>query len=286
MKLWILGGQGLLGCALQQTCTSKQIDYVATGSDVNVSEKSQLRKFLRSKEGEGVTHLINCAALADVDRCQREPELAFRVNAIGPGNVGEVAARVKLKVVHISSDYVFGGQGSRPYLETDPCAPMGVYAQTKWEGEKNLIDACPSACIVRSSWLFGKGGKNFISSILQKIQKEEVIRVVSDQRGRPTFAPDLAEAILSLLCHSGIFHFANHGEVSRFQMAEKILHHARQIELPFACRELIPVESTFFQAAAPRPQYCVLNTEKAAGVLGAHPRSWEEAFKEYIAHAI
>lgn len=286
MKLWILGANGLLGSALTRLCKAKLIEYVATGRDVDITHLSQLKKFLRSKEAQGITHLINCAAYTDVDRAEKEPDLARAINATGPENAGLAANAIRAKVVHISTDYVFGGQSKKPYVETDPCQPTGVYAQTKWEGENNLLDVCPSACIIRSSWFFGSKGKNFISSLLDKIRSEEVLRIVSDQRGRPTFVEDLSHAVLALLCHSGIFHFANEGDVSRFQMAEKILQHVRHLELPIVCRELIPVESSYFPAAAKRPAYSVLSTDKVAGVLGFQPRPWEEAMKEYVRHAL
>ncbi len=286
MKLWILGANGMLGSSLVRLCKERLIEHTATGRECDISQLSQLKKLLHSEEGQGVTHLINCAAYTNVDMAEKEPEAARQVNALGPENVGLAANAISAKVIHISTDYVFGGEIKRPLVETDPCNPVGVYARTKREGEKNLLEVCPSACIIRSSWIFGQKGKNFISSFLDRIRQDEVLRVISDQRGRPTFAEDLAEAILSMLCHSGIFHFANEGDVSRFQMAEKILQHARQLEIPLACRELIPVDSSFFPTAAKRPPYSVLNTDKIAALLGAKPRPWEEAMKDYFRYAL
>lgn len=286
MKIWILGGRGLLGSTLAKACLRQNLPFVSTGKEVDIRKEKSLQKFLDTKEAEGVTHVVNCAALADVDRCHLEPELAFEVNSLGPAILGKEARKKGLHVLHISSDYVFGGQGSKPYQETDPGHPFGVYAETKWAGEQALLQELDQACVLRTSWLFGKGGKNFISSLLKKIQTDEEIPVAFDQLGRPTFAADLADVILKLLPYSGIFHFANRGAISRFQMAEKILSLAKELSMPIVCRRLIPVKAAFFPSAAPRPSYCVLSTEKIEKTLHITPRSWEDVLEEYITDAI
>lgn len=285
MKLWIVGSKGLLGRSLIQKCNDKNIEFVDTShEDVDITHLDQLKKF--SDETLSITHIINCAAFTNVDNAEKEPELAHAVNAIGPENIGIVAQRIGARAIHISTDYVFNGKGKRPYLETDDCEPIGVYGKTKLEGENNLLDVFPTACIIRSSWLFGNGGKNFISSILHRMRSDETLRVVSDQKGRPTLAVDLAEAVLSLLCHSGIFHFANYGEVSRFEMAQKIRERALSIDIPLVCREVLPVPTDFFPTPAKRPSYSVLSTNKIESLLGLRPRHWEEALVEYLAYAL
>ena len=283
MKLWIIGGNGLLGSSLKKLCASKLLEAVTTThDDVDITHIEQLKKFSHTPEAEGVTHIINCAAYTDVDRAEKEPEIAHLVNALGPENIGNVASRMDAKVVHISTDYVFGEGGTRPFTETDTCTPIGVYAKTKREGEINLLDVCPSACIIRSSWLFGKGGKNFISSMVNLFKKNRTLRVVSDQRGRPTFVEDLAESVLALLCHSGTFHFANTGDVSRYEMATKIHEAVKTLNVSLVCEEIIPVSSDEFPTPAKRPNYSVLNTQKVESVLGTSPRHWEHALKEYL----
>lgn len=283
MKLWIIGAKGMLGSTLRSLCQERLIENVATAhNQVDIARLEQIKKFSHSKEAEGITHIVNCAAYTDVDRAEKEADIAHAVNALGPENVGTIATELKIPVIHISTDYVFPGKSDRPYTEADPCQPISVYGKTKWEGENNLLDVCPSACIIRSSWLFGKRGKNFISSILDKMKKEKELRIVSDQKGRPTFARDLSEAILSMLCHTGIYHFANEGEVSRFQMAESMLFHALDLKIPILCRSLVPVTSDIFPSLAKRPAYSVLCTDKISSVLGDPPRHWESALKEYL----
>ncbi len=281
MKLWIIGAKGFLGSALAQACVNKNLEFIATGKeDVNITDLEQLKKILQTYEG--VTHIVNCAALTDLELAEKDPAQAFLVNATGAENVGIVAQAMNVKVIHISTDYVFDGELNRPYQESDECAPINVYAQSKWEGEKKLLRVCPSACVIRSSWLFGKGGKNFISSVFQKMQTDSVLKIVTDQRGRPTFVKDLADAILRLLSHSGIYHFANQGVVSRFDIAQEIFNQARTLNLKMVCQNLIPITSDVFPTLAKRPSYSVLNTKKVESVLKTPPRDWKEALHEYL----
>ncbi len=282
MKLWIIGAHGMVGSTLFHLCNERKIESVATGHEVDITHLDKLKKFAHSSEAREVTHLINCAAYTDVDGAEKEKELAYQINALGPENIGTIANQMNAKVLHLSTDYVFGKGGNRPFLETDPCHPVGVYAKTKWQGEQNLSDVCPSACILRTSWLFGKEGKNFISSLLKRMQTQESLQVVSDQRGRPTFVNDLAEAILSLLCHSGIYHFANSGAASRFEIAEAVFKQAKEYNFPLKCHSISPLLSDAFPTLAKRPLYSVLSTEKITALLGQPPRHWEEGFKEFL----
>lgn len=283
MKLWITGSKGLVGTALQKQCKDEQIDYVATSrEDVDISSLKHIKDFLHSPEGQSITHIINCAAYTHVDQAEKEPDLAHQINAIGPENLATIAHHLDLKLVHLSTDYVFGIEGNRPFKETDACQPASIYAQTKYEGEQRVLDAYPQACILRTSWVFGRGGKNFVSSLLDKIQKEEKIYVVSNQKNRLTYVHDLTQAILSLLCHSGIFHFANHGETSRFEVAHQMIQSAQDRGLPVACREVFAVNSSSFPQLAQRPLYSALDTTKIENLLGLTPRSWETTIQEFI----
>lgn len=286
MKLWITGSKGLVGSALQNRSLKEQIDCIATShQEVDIASTKHIKDFLHSSDGKNITHIINCAAYTHVDQAEKEPELAHQINAIGPENLGTVAHHLNLKLIHLSTDYVFGTQGSRPFKETDACEPASTYARTKYEGEQRLLDAYPQACVLRTSWVFGKGGKNFVSSILDKIQKEEKIYVVSDQRNRLTFVDDLTEAILALLCHSGIFHFANQGETSRYEVTQQMILCAQEKGLPITCREVFPVPSSNFPQLAQRPCYSALDTTKIEHLLGLSPRPWETTIKEYL-HAL
>jgi len=281
MKLWITGAQGFLGSALVKLCQTRTIPFIAAKKEeADVTNLDHLRQFV--KQALDVTHVINCAAFTDLDAAEKTPHLAFLVNALGAENIARVSQETSIKVIHISTDYVFDGHLNRPYIESDPCHPINVYAQTKWEGEKKVLEINPSVCLIRTSWLFGQGGKNFISSVFQKMQQELSIKVVSDQRGRPTFVQDLAEAILDLLDHSGIYHFANQGEVSRFEIAEEIRKRAMSLNIPLRCERVIPISSDDFPTPARRPFYSVLSTQKVESVLKQPPRAWTHALTEYL----
>ena len=283
MKLWITGSQGLVGKALQERCKKEQVEFVATSRDqVDISSLKHMKDFLHSSEGKEATHIINCAAYTNVDQAEKQSEIAYLINVIGAENVGTVAHQFDLKALHISSDYVFGLAGNRPFTETDACQPASVYAKTKYEGEQRLLEAYPQACVLRTSWVYGQGGKNFVSSILDKIQKEAKIYVVSDQRNRLNYVNELTEVILSLLCHSGIFHFANRGETSRFNVAEQMLATVQGRGLPFVCKQVVAVNSSAFPQLAKRPQYSALDTTKIEHLLGISPRPWEITLKDYI----
>lgn len=284
MKLWITGARGLVATALQNRCRKEEIDFIASShQELDISSPKHIKDFLHSHKD--ITHIINCAAYTHVDQAEKEPDLAHQINALGPENLGNVAHHFDLKLIHLSSDYVFGIAGERPFTETDPCKPASTYARTKYEGEQRLLDVYPQACILRTSWVFGQGGKNFVSSIFDKIQKEEKIYVVSDQRTRLTYVHDLSQAILSLLCHSGIFHFANRGETSRFEVAQQMIEAAQDKGIPLACKEVFAVNSTAFPQLARRPTYSALDTTKIEILLGLAPRSWEITIKEFI-HAL
>jgi len=286
MKLWITGAKGLVGTALKNRSRNEQIDSIATTrQEVDISSLKHIKDFLHSQAGKDVTHIINCAAYTNVDQAEKEPDFAHQINAIGPENLGNVAHNFDLKLIHLSSDYVFGIAGDKPFTENDPCKPVSTYARTKYEGEQRLLDIFPQACILRTSWVFGQGGKNFVSSILDRIQKEEKIYVASDQRNRLTYVQDLSQVILSLLCHSGIFHFANRGETSRFEVAQQMLETAQDRGIPLACKEVFAVNSSTFPQLAQRPIYSALDTTKIENLLGIAPRSWETTIKEFI-HAL
>lgn len=283
MKLWIIGSKGFVGSTLLALCRKKQIDTVATSHDeADIVNLDHLKQFSQSAVAKGITNIINCAAYTNVDNAEKEADLAFSINALGAAHIGMVANDLRAQVIHISTDYVFSGKENRPYTETDTCAPQNIYGKTKWEGEKKLLNLCPKACIVRTSWVFGRGRGNFLSSILEKMQREKEVHVVSDQRGRPTFVNDLAEILLLMLPQSGIYHFANESEASRFEMAEKLYADALTLDIPLACKKLIPVASDFFPTRVKRPPYSTLNTEKISTLLGQKPRPWESALKEYL----
>ncbi len=280
MKMWILGGSGLLGRALIQTCLKSHIPYIAsTRKEIDITNLNALKEMAAAHP---FTHLFNCAAFTDVDGAEKEAELAYAVNALGAENLGIIGKEFGIRIIHVSTDYVFGGDKETPYLETDTTGPLGVYGKSKLEGEERLKAVLPTCCIVRTSWLFGSLGKNFLSRTIDHLKTLETLHVDSDQQGRVTYSRDLAAALLDISCHSGIFHFANEGAVSRFEIARDMHRHARLRGIPLKCEDIIPASSQDFASGAPRPRYSVLNTEKIEGVLGAKLRHWKDVIPEYL----
>jgi dTDP-4-dehydrorhamnose reductase len=230
------------------------------------------------------THIVNCAAYTNVDGAEKEPEIAFAVNTRGASNIAQIACECDARLIHISTDYVFNGIGTQPYVEEDLCAPINQYGQSKWEGEKRVLEAFPEACIVRTSWLFGSKGKNFISSLMHWFQQKEELQVVFDQRGKPTYCQDLAAAILTLLDKQGIIHFANDGERSRYQIALDLLEASKERGIQLRCQRIIPVPSSTFPTLATRPSYSVLDTNKYFHLADIKPRPWAAILNDYLLH--
>ena len=224
--------------------------------------------------------IINCAAYTDVDGAEGDPEAAFDVNASGAENVAAAAERVGARVVQVSTDYVFDGTGDTPYAETDETRPLGVYGRSKLAGERKVAETCSDALIVRTAWLYGHAGPNFIEKMLSLASSGRHLRVVDDQVGAPTNVRDLAGAILELIAveATGVVNATNAGSCSWFGFAREILDLAGLEDVPIE-----PVTSGEFPRPAPRPGYSVLSLARLVSLTGKEPRSWQDALAEYLA---
>jgi dTDP-4-dehydrorhamnose reductase len=226
---------------------------------------------------------LNAAAFTQVDRCEREPDLAQRGNAVAPAVLANACAEAGARLVHVSTDYVFAGEGNRPYREGDPTAPRSVYGRTKLAGEAAVLAASDEFLVVRTSWVFGKG-RNFIAAVLDQAARRRAgtatgpLRVVDDQTGRPTYAVDLAEAIVSLVTAGarGIVHFANSGIATWWDLARRALDEAGYGDI-----EIERIKTSDLSTDAVRPAWSVLDTARAES-LGVKPRSWQEAVTAYL----
>ncbi len=279
MKLWVVGASGLLGSALLELCRTRGVDAASSvRGDVDLFCLEEIEQFVQSHQ---ITHIVNCVAYTNVDLAEEEVELAYQVNAKIPENLGKIAALLSLKLIHISTDFVFSGEKNEPYREEDLCAPLGNYGKSKLEGERLLVSTFPSACIVRTSNLFGRGGKSLSSKLFQLLQTNAPLTLVFDLVSRATYSKDLAELLIALLPHSGIFHFANVGSCNRLQMAEEA-----RLLLPKSSSQFLPILSRDCFAKHIRPRYSVLSTKKIEALLNIKPRSWQEALKEFSQHAL
>ena len=289
-KVWLIGARGMLGSALSARLARLAVDHVATDLELDIADASRVVEFV---ERERPTHVLNAAAYTRVDDAEAHEDEAFRVNALGPDHIGRAAATVGAAVVHISTDYVFDGRAETPYREDAATAPGGAYGRTKLAGEERLLahrSERARVFVIRTSWLFGENGANFVRTIVRLLAEREELRVVADQRGRPTYTGDLADTVLALVgltgraaaADDGIFHFANAGVTSWHGFALAILELCREKGFPVKATRVVPVTTAEFPRPAPRPAYSVLDTSRLEAALAFRPREWREALDEYL----
>ncbi|MFQ5876769.1 MAG: dTDP-4-dehydrorhamnose reductase [Acidobacteriota bacterium] len=273
----VIGAAGMLGSLLSERLEqSFPATIAATRAEIDVEDRFRLEAEI---ERLRPTVVINCAAFADVDGCEIDRDRAQRVNADGAENVARAAASAGCRVVHVSTDFVFDGRADRPYREEDPTAPLSEYGRSKLEGERRVAAAAEDHLIVRTSWLYGPGRTGFVDAIRCRAREGGILRVVHDQRGTPTYAADLAEALERLLAtdRRGIVHFANLGVASRYEMAQAIVEAtgARGVRLE-------PIPTGRAGRVAARPAYSALDTTLYTRLTGHRPRHWREALHDYL----
>lgn len=285
---WLIAGcRGQLGHALGRHLAADPNCRVLAAVDLpefDVADPGTVEKLFDGFGAEPPDVLVNAAAFTHVDRCEREPEAAERGNVQAPGLLAEACAKRGIRMVHVSTDYVFAGDSPTPYTEEDSPAPRTVYGRTKLEGEERVRAASPDFLIVRTSWVFGRG-RNFIAAILAQAEDRRAgrasgpMRVVDDQYGRPTYAYDLGGSILRLLERdaSGLYHVANCGIASWWELARACLDAAGFDDL-----SVERIRTDELKSDAPRPARSVLDCSKAEA-LGVTMRSWQDAVGAYIA---
>jgi len=276
LRLLITGGHGLLGKEIAQVFDRSTTIRTTDREEWDVTDPAACRREVDGFRPDAVVH---CAAYTAVDRAESEPEMARILNVEGTRNVARACRERGALMVTFGTDYIFDGAASRPYREEDPANPLSVYGKTKWAAEQALREEGADHLLVRTQWMFGPAGKNFIRTILEKARRGEALRVASDQVGCPTFSRDLAVAVRNLLGARarGTVHFSSEGETSWFGLARHVLE---RCGLPAAL--LSPALTRDLPYPAPRPAYGVLSKEKYREVTGASPRPWEEAVGEYL----
>lgn len=273
MRITIFGATGLLGKALMQQWTADSV--TGLGSKVaDIRNPEQVASAVKQTKPEWI---ILSAAYTDVDGCESNPQLAFDVNCQGAVNVAQAAKEFGARLLFVSTDYVFDGKKNSPYQVNDSRAPQSVYGRSKADAEVQLTAILPECCIARTSWLFGTGGKCFPDTILKLAATRSGLDVVNDQRGSPTYAPDLADAVIQLCRKNakGIVHTTNRGECTWFEFAHEIVADA---ELNTVVR---PTTTDKFPRPAPRPAYSVLSSE-SLDRYGIQLPTWQDALKRYL----
>lgn len=281
MNILITGSKGQLGLELAS------LGYQFPNFHLFCTDKFSLN-ILNFEESEQyvsknkIDVIVNCAAYTDVNKAEDEFEMADEVNHLAVKNLGLIAKKHHIKLIHISTDYVFDGNSEIPYEESDTTNPQNAYGISKLNGEKALLEINPkNSLIIRTSWLYSEFGNNFVKSMLKLSKEKESITVVSDQIGSPTYAKDLALAILQIIQAISsedlqIYHYANKGQCSWFDFASAIMKIANQ-----NC-EVLPIPSSAFKTKAKRPKYSLLNTDKIQHTFNLEIPNWEDALRECV----
>lgn len=275
MRILITGAAGLLGSAVAADAQARGHCVVALDrSDLDVTDARAVMQAVHREQPEVVIH---CAAYTAVDRAEAEPELALAVNREGARQVAEASSEVGAVPVYVSTDYVFDGVKGAPYRPDDATAPLSVYGRTKLEGERATATAAPEHLVVRTSWLYG-GDNGFVPAILRRAESGEDLRVVDDQEGRPTWAPQAAAAILDLVEQGarGIWHVAGGGSCTWLELARESVRQAG-VDCSIA-----PVSTAEFGAGAPRPPYSVLDLTATEQLLDRPMTDWRESLFRFL----
>ena len=273
----------MLGTEVEHLLQEQKLDYVASDREVDITEREYLREFAQDKP---LSWIINCAAYTAVDRAEDEPELAFRINADGPLHLAGIAQSKNAKLIHLSTDYVFNGAADATYAETAPPAPCGVYGASKHRGERNIAENMASYFIIRTAWLYGKNGPNFIYTMLQLFREEAEVRVVVDQWGSPTYAVDLAQVILRLInadsAKYGIYHFTNAGRINWYDFASAIYEMAKEKGLIEKPVQILPIATEQYPTRAQRPQCSHLSKDKICRNFDIMLKPWQESLATFL----
>lgn len=276
MKVLITGAGGQLGQDLIRVLSGSHQLFAHTRAGLNIADEAAVYAAIRKAQPDIV---INAAAHTNVDLAERQANDAYLINSIGTNHVARAAAEAGAKLVHISTDYVFDGSKRTPYTESDRPNPINIYGNSKLHAEKFVELACERYFILRTSWLYGKTGSNFVTKVASLASQKEEISVVDDQFGSPTYTLDLARFIgqVMLTDHYGLYHASNRGYCSRFEFAQAIL---QTLQLDHV--RLVPVSSDVFATPAERPAYSVFDDEAIRRNRLPRLRPWKEALTDFL----
>ncbi|KEY90999.1 dTDP-4-keto-L-rhamnose reductase [Candidatus Photodesmus blepharus] len=285
MKILITGSNGQLGCSLISKLNNKVDVLAITRSDLNIVDKQAVFACIKKIRPD---YILNAAAYTAVDKADLELELAFKVNCDGVAYLAEAAQIFDSVLFHISTDYVFDGLSNNAYTEMDVARPQSVYGKSKLAGEKMVLALCKKHIILRTSWVFGEHGNNFLKTMLRLARVDDVLSVVDDQFGGPTYSGDLADALITMLKavkldknpEWGIYHFSGLPYVSWYGFAKKIFFEAERSGMLIKYPNLAPISSGNYPMLVKRPRNSKLNSNKINRIFGIKASSWETALKK------
>ena len=285
--IWLIGNKGMLGQEVEKLFKRKRLSYLASDKEVDITNYPILKEFTKNIK---LAWIINCSGYTDVDKAEKEIEKAFLINRDGVRNISKIATEKQAKLIHISTDYVFNGEKNMhlSYTEDEKTEPINIYGESKLAGEKEIKETFKKYFIIRTAWLYGRGGKNFVSTMLKLFKEKEEIKVVSDQWGSPTYTVDLAEVILKIINNDsdsfGIYHFTNEGVTNWYEFAREIYRKSKKLGIIDSNKEveIRGIETKEYPTPAQRPKYSLLSKEKIKRELSLDIRNWEDALTDFL----
>ena len=287
VKIAILGAGGRLGAALVRAWSASDEVFGFARTDIDLVRPGEIERVL---EPSRFDVLVNCAALTNVDYCETHEEEAMRINARAVREIGALCARKRARCLHVSTDYVFDGETSQPYTETDTPRAISVYGESKLRGEQALLETSAAHLVLRASWVFGPDRPSFIDSILKRALEFDSAEAIGDKWSTPSFTLDLAVMLRPFLRDipaGGVLHACNSGACTWREYGEYALECAARAGMPVKTTQVKSIPMAGMKAfIARRPVFTVLSTEKLAELTGSHPRSWQEAVEDYVTSCV
>lgn len=286
--VWIIGCNGMLGTQVCRTLEENKIEFTGTDSNVSILDYQMLEDFASGKE---ISCIVNCAAYTAVDKAESDADFARALNADGPRNIARLAKKLGSPLIHISTDYVFDGTASSPISEATAVKPIGVYGNTKAEGEKAISEETSDFYILRTAWLYGFNGKNFVYTMIRAMNSHDSVKVVSDQKGTPTNCETLAGIITKIIekrlsgssVANGIYHVTDLGETTWFDFTNEIKKQALEAGI-LTNKDCVvnPCSTSEYPTPAKRPAYSVLDKSKIQKELGISIPDWQASLAKFI----
>jgi len=286
--IWLIGNKGMLGSDVEKLLKERGLNYWASDKEVDISDYKTLEKFGKDKK---IKWVINCAGYTKVDKAGEEIDEAFRINKDGVRNIALFSVKRQIRLIHISTDYVFDGRqkgGDIAYREDDKTNPINIYGKSKLAGEEEIKKILEEYFIIRTAWLYGLQGNNFVYIMLRLFKERDVVKVVEDQWGSPTYAADLAGAILKIIeddsVSYGMYHFTNEGITSWYEFARATYKKAKRLGLIEDNKkvEIRPIKTEDYPTVARRPRYSVLSKEKIKREFNLKIREWDKALEDFL----
>jgi len=283
MKVWIIGNQGMLGQELTAHFKEAGLETIGSDREVSILEPEAIEDFYNKNRPDWI---INCSAYTAVDKAEEDSANAYLINQQGVANIAELASKVDIPLIHISTDYVFDGTSSSPLKEDASTGPQGVYGASKLAGEEEILKKSKKYFILRTAWLYGKYGPNFVYTMIKLMNKLDSLKVVDDQIGSPTWTRDLTGLIVSIVQRNstdyGTYHISGEGKCSWYGFAKEIYKLGKKLKLVQSDCSLNPCSSDEFPTAAKRPAFSLLSKDKIKRKMDYSVNNWDASLKEFM----